>query len=120
MKNSILSKNIRKLRAFKNLNQTEFANLFDIKRASIGAYEEGRAEPKLETLIKFASYFSLKIDDLVTKELTVNQIAKFDKAYNKANETKPIVVDKELKIIQKKLIDLEVKLDLLLDKGKTP
>jgi len=116
MKNSILSKNLRKLRAFKNLNQTDFAKLFDIKRASIGAYEEGRAEPKLDTLFKFSSHFSLKIDDLITKELTVNQIAKFDKAYNKANQIQPLLIDKELKLIQKKLSLLEKKIDQLLDK----
>ena len=78
MKKTILAKNFKKLRLFKSLNQTEFAELFDLKRSSIGAYEEGRAEPKLEALIKISDYFELTIDDIVKGELTVNQIAKFE------------------------------------------
>ena len=78
MKKTILSKNIKKLRLFKSLNQTEFAELFGLKRSSIGAYEEARAEPKLEALIKISDYFDLTIDDIVKSELTVNKIAKFE------------------------------------------
>ncbi len=78
MKKTILAKNIKKLRLFKSMNQTEFAELFDLKRSSIGAYEEGRAEPKLEALIKISNYFDLGIDDIVKGELTVNKIAGFE------------------------------------------
>ena len=39
---SYIGKNIKKLRSVKGLSQAKFAELFDIKRASIGAYEEGR------------------------------------------------------------------------------
>ena len=95
--NSILSKNIRKLRAFKNLNQTQFAELIEVKRASIGAYEEGRAEPKLDTLIRITSHFKITLDNLIVTELTVNQIAKFDKAYNKANNIESSNLEKEMK-----------------------
>tara|TARA_B100000809_G_C14977346_1_gene473198 strand:+ start:185 stop:538 length:354 start_codon:yes stop_codon:yes gene_type:complete len=116
MKNSILSKNIRKLRSFKNLNQTEFAELFGIKRASIGAYEEGRAEPKLDTLIKITSSFKLSLDDLIVKELTVNQIAKFDKAYNRANSLNNVSLEKEIKTLKIKIDSLEDKIDQILDK----
>ncbi|MFT5822502.1 MAG: transcriptional regulator with XRE-family HTH domain [Crocinitomix sp.] len=78
MKKTILAKNIKKLRLFKSMNQTEFAELFDLKRSSIGAYEEGRAEPKLDALIKISNYFDLAIDDIVKGELTVNKIAGFE------------------------------------------
>lgn len=77
MQKTVIAKNFKKLRLFKSLNQTEFAELFDITRSSVGSYEEGRAEPKLETLLNVADYFKLKIDDIVRKELTVNQIAGF-------------------------------------------
>lgn len=86
MKKTILSKNIKKLRLFKSMNQTEFAALFDLKRSSIGAYEEGRAEPKLDSLIKISNYFSLTIDEIVKAELTVNQIAKFEFPDMEAND----------------------------------
>ncbi len=78
MTKSILSKNFKKLRLFKSLNQTEFAELFNLKRSSIGAYEEGRAEPKLDVLIRISEHFKLPLDAIVKSELTVNQIARFD------------------------------------------
>jgi len=74
---SFFGKNIRKIRSLKSLSQQEFGELFDIKRATLGAYEEERSEPKIETIIKIANHFSIPIDDLLTRELTVNQIAKF-------------------------------------------
>ena len=77
MKKTTIGKNFKKLRLFKSLNQTEFADLFEVTRSAIGSYEEGRAEPKLETLIKVADHFKLKVDDIIRKELTVNQIAGF-------------------------------------------
>ena len=56
---SYFGKNIRKIRSLKSLSQQAFAELFDLKRGTLGAYEEGRSEPKLETLIKIANYFSI-------------------------------------------------------------
>lgn len=85
MTKTILAKNFKKMRLFKGLNQTEFAELFDLKRSSIGAYEEGRAEPKLDVLIRISNYFDLPIDAIVKAELTVNQIAKFE--FPKINNT---------------------------------
>jgi len=74
---SLFGKNIRKIRSLKSLSQQEFGELLDLKRATLGAYEEERSEPKIETIIKIANHFSIPIDDLLTRELTVNQIAKF-------------------------------------------
>lgn len=74
---SFFGKNIKKIRSVKGLSQQGFAELFDLKRATLGAYEEGRSEPKIETLIKVANYFSIQIDALLTNELTVNELLKF-------------------------------------------
>lgn len=74
---SYFGKNIRKIRSVKSLSQQAFAELFDLKRGTLGAYEEGRSEPKIETLIKIANHFSIPVDDLLTKELTVNTLLKF-------------------------------------------
>ena len=75
---SVIGINIKKIRGVKGLNQTDFANLFGLTRANIGSYEELRAEPKIETIIKIATYYKLPIDKLVRKELTVNEISNFD------------------------------------------
>ncbi|MBL7471184.1 helix-turn-helix domain-containing protein [Robertkochia sediminum] len=74
---SYFGKNIRKIRNLKNLSQQAMAEVFELKRGALGAYEEGRSEPKIDTLIKFANYFGISIDDLLTKELTVNDLLKF-------------------------------------------
>lgn len=75
---SVVGINIKKIRSIKGLNQTEFANLFGLTRANIGSYEELRAEPKIDIIIKIATYYKLPIDKLVRKELTVNEISHFD------------------------------------------
>lgn len=74
---SFFGKNIKKIRGVKGLSQQAFAELFELKRGTLGAYEEGRSEPKIETIIKIANHFSIAIDDLLTNELTVNQLLKF-------------------------------------------
>ena len=75
---SFFGKNIKKIRGVKGLSQQSFAALFSLKRAALGAYEEGRSEPKIDTIIKVAKYFSITIDDMLTKEITVNQLLSFD------------------------------------------
>lgn len=75
---SIIGKNIKKIRAVKKISQADFANLFELSRGSVGSYEEGRAEPKIDTIIKIANNFGLSVDLLLTKELTVNELYKFD------------------------------------------
>ena len=74
---SCFGKNIRKIRSVKTLSQQAMAELFDLKRGTLGAYEEGRSEPKIDTIIKIANHFSIPIGDLLTKELTVNSLLKF-------------------------------------------
>lgn len=75
---SLIGKNIKKIRSIKKLNQSQFADLFDLSRASIGSYEEGRAEPKIDKIIEIANYFSIKTDLLLKKELSVNEISGFN------------------------------------------
>jgi len=75
---SQIGKNIRKIRATKGLSQSAFANIFDITRASVGAYEEGRAEPKTDFILQMAKHFSIPLESLLTEELTVNKLTKFN------------------------------------------
>jgi len=71
---SFFGTNIKKIRQVKGLSQKAFADLFDLNRGVISAYEEGRAEPKIDTLLKVAGYFSLDINDFLTKPLQVNNL----------------------------------------------
>lgn len=67
------------------MSQSDFAELFDLKRTAIGSYEEGRAEAKIDTIIKIADYFKLSLDKLLRKELTVNEIFHFKEEFLKSN-----------------------------------
>ena len=49
-----VNENIRFLRKKINLTQQQFADLIGIKRSLVGAYEEGRAEPRLINLSRMA------------------------------------------------------------------
>ncbi|MFZ9981745.1 MAG: helix-turn-helix domain-containing protein [Cyclobacteriaceae bacterium] len=64
MKNK-LNENIRSLRKSLNLTQEEFAARLQIKRSLVGAYEEGRAEPRLELLCKMADLGGVPVEDLL-------------------------------------------------------
>ncbi len=85
---SFFGKNIRKIRSIKKISQTEFARIFDLSRASVGSYEEGRAEPKIEIITKVANYFSITLDELINKELTVNELYHFDGRTDTDKQTK--------------------------------
>ncbi|UZO81232.1 helix-turn-helix domain-containing protein [Aquimarina sp. ERC-38] len=74
---SYFGRNIKKIRSVKKLSQQAFAELFDLKRGTLGAYEEGRSEPKIDTIIKIANHFSIQIDSLLKNELTVNELLQF-------------------------------------------
>ena len=65
------------------MTQTEFADLFELKRTALGSYEEGRAEAKIDTVIIIADYFKLSLDQLLRKELTINDIFHFRDRFKK-------------------------------------
>lgn len=68
---AIIGKNLKFLRRKSGLTQQELANELEIRRSSIGAYEECRAAPKYETLERISDYFDVSIDFLVKEDLTL-------------------------------------------------
>lgn len=66
---SNIASNLKYLRKKKGLTQQQFADALEIKRASVGAYEEDRAEPKYELLRKIAAYYELSMDELANDEI---------------------------------------------------
>lgn len=80
--------NIKKLRNVKNLSQQAFAELFSLTRGNISSYEEQRAEPKLESVIKIANYFSIPLEHLLTKQLSVNEILNFNDYFKEEGHKK--------------------------------
>lgn len=66
----MVTSNIRFLRKNAGYTQAQLAEQLDIKRSLVGAYEEGRAEPKLSTLVNFARLFKISLDELITVDLS--------------------------------------------------
>ena len=83
----MFGKNLKKIRSIKGLSQQEFADIFDLKRGTLGAYEEGRSNPKLETVIKIANHFSIGLEELLISELTVNKLLKFNERLTVENDS---------------------------------
>jgi transcriptional regulator with XRE-family HTH domain len=75
---SIVSDNIKFLRKRLGITQQEFADKIEIKRSLVGAYEEGRADPRISNLIKMSELFAISIDDLVETALWKMSEADFD------------------------------------------
>ena len=80
---SNIAKNLKYLRKKKGLTQQQFADEMGIKRASVGAYEEERADPKYDLLNKIASYYGLTMDELAND--TINDKWKPTPRGNAAN-----------------------------------
>jgi transcriptional regulator with XRE-family HTH domain len=62
-------KNLKYLRKLRGMTQEEFARKLRIKRSLLGAYEEERAEPRLEVLQLVGELYKLSLDDILLKEL---------------------------------------------------
>lgn len=99
---SFFGLNIKKIRIAKKLSQQDFAKLFALTRSAIGAYEEGRAEAKIDKIIEIANYFGINLTGFLTKKLTLNEILKYDARKvtnigNKIFETIPYIENSKLK-----------------------
>ncbi len=61
--------NLKYLRKLRGWTQEEFAVKLGIKRSLIGAYEEERADPRLDVLEIVSEMFKLTLDELLLKDL---------------------------------------------------
>ncbi|MCZ2459608.1 MAG: LexA family transcriptional regulator [Chitinophagales bacterium] len=67
---SIANKNLKYLRKQRGWTQEEFAQRLNIKRSLVGAYEEERAEPRIDVLEIVCDIFKLTLDDVLRKDLS--------------------------------------------------
>jgi len=70
---SIANQNLKYLRKLRGWTQEEFALKLRIKRSLLGAYEEERAEPRIDVLEVVCDIFKLTLDDLLRKDLSENK-----------------------------------------------
>lgn len=73
-----LASNIRFLRKQMSLTQDELSVALNINRSMIGAYEEGRAVPRIALLQTISVYFSITLDRLINTDLSSNPITGTD------------------------------------------
>lgn len=90
-----LNENIRFLRKSLSLTQDQFAQKLDIKRSLVGAYEEGRAEPRLELLQKMAALAGLSVDVLIGRD--ISQLKEYEKKSMRSKEVLVVTVDENNK-----------------------
>ena len=67
---SVAGQNLKYLRRLRGWTQDEFANKLGIKRSLVGAYEEERAEPRLEVLNVISDMFKVTLDELLRSDLS--------------------------------------------------
>ena len=70
---AVSNQNLKYLRKLRGWTQEEFANKLRIKRSLLGAYEEERAEPRIDVLEVVCDIFKLTLDDTLRKDLSDNK-----------------------------------------------
>lgn len=70
---SFAGKNLKYLRLLKGWTQEGAARKLKIKRSSIGAYEEERAEPNLDALQQACNIFKITLDELLFQDLNITK-----------------------------------------------
>jgi transcriptional regulator with XRE-family HTH domain len=67
---TLVSANIKYLRKKNGFTQEQMAEQIGIKRSLLGAYEEGRADPRLNNLLSMSSVFNVSVDTLISKDVS--------------------------------------------------
>ena len=79
----MISQRIKTLRSENNLTQSDLASILGIAKTTLAAYEQGKNEPSIDTLIKIADYFNISTDyllgqtDVKSTDLEISYIAKY-------------------------------------------
>jgi len=77
--------NIKLLRKRRGRTQDEMANFLNMKRSTLGGYENNVAEPGIQSLISFSNYFNISIDTLVKidlSKLSESQLGEIERGYD--------------------------------------
>lgn len=71
---ALSNQNMKYLRKKEGWTQEEFANKLNIKRSLLGAYEEERAEPRMEVLEMVCDIFHLTMDEILRNNLSEGRV----------------------------------------------
>lgn len=91
-----ISENLKTLRKERGWTQSDFAKQLGVKRSLIGAYEEGRADPRISFLQLICDKFDLTMDKLISSPLEAGDRPAVD-IKGTSLRVLPITIDKEKK-----------------------
>jgi transcriptional regulator with XRE-family HTH domain/uncharacterized ubiquitin-like protein YukD len=63
-------KNLKYLRKLRGWTQEEFASKLKIKRSLVGAYEEERADPRIDVLQSIGEIFNISLEELLLQDVS--------------------------------------------------
>ncbi|MEO7801030.1 MAG: XRE family transcriptional regulator [Ginsengibacter sp.] len=90
---AIAGQNLKYLRKLRGWTQEEFAKKLNIKRSLVGAYEEERADPRLEVLEIVSDMFKVSLDELLRNDLSETKGSSY---LNKRRQLKMMSADRNL------------------------
>jgi transcriptional regulator with XRE-family HTH domain len=82
---SYAGKNLKYIRKQREWTQEEMANQLQIKRSLVGAYEEERAEPRLEVMESICALFSINLEQFLFQDLSLTGAMDGDAEGNSGN-----------------------------------
>lgn len=88
---SVANKNLKYLRKLRGWTQDEFATKLNIKRSLLGAYEEERAEPRIDVLENICDMFRLTLDEMLRKDLSAESESGNYLAKRRALKLAPVI-----------------------------
>lgn len=77
--------NIKFLRKRRGRTQDEVASALQMKRPTLSGYENGVAQPGIETLVAFSGYFNISLDTMIRVDLTrlsESQLGELERGYD--------------------------------------
>lgn len=89
-----VNENIRFLRKKKGWTQEKFSNKIGIKRSLVGAYEEGRSDPRLNNLLKICEIFGISLDNILKNDVSNLSEDDYLKSQDQKVKVLSITVDK--------------------------
>ncbi|GAB5540212.1 MAG: hypothetical protein Salg2KO_23150 [Salibacteraceae bacterium] len=91
-----IAENLKYLRKQHNWTQGELAHHLGVKRSMIGAYEEGRADPKISLIQLICQKFNLNLDAFISSNLNSGNAAAKD-LKGKSLRILPITIEHDTK-----------------------
>lgn len=80
MRNYHISMKLKEFRVMKNLTQQQIADKLEINQKTYSNYENGRAEPSVQNLIKLAKLFGVSVDALVGNDASLLDLTTLDES----------------------------------------